>query len=743
MRRYLMRWFLGSSIIVFFMLHVMSPPSSLFSWQFIHNLERDLYDLRLNVAAASVVDDRVIIVDIDEKSLAEIGRWPWNRQILSQLVDRLFIDYEIDLLGLDIAFPEADNSSGWSQLEVLANTLLKDQDGFLAQLPEIKKQLDYDQQFADSLHHRRVVLGFSFATLESRMENVQAGLLPEPLLTAEEVRLLPLKYESANGYIANLPLLQANALGAGHFNVSPDVDGVVRRVPMLQAYQGDLYESLSLAMARVILGEPTIELGLEKGSGGYHRLEFLQLGARKIPVDAYLRTLIPFRGPQGSFPYLSASDVLKQRVSDPQLLKDKIVLLGTTAQGLLDLRTTPVATVYPGVEIHANLLAGILDHQLMDQPAYIVGMEWIILVLSGVLLLFLLSLLSPLWATVNTVLLVTGIVWFNVMVWEQLNLVLPLAATLLMILSLFLFSMSYGYFIESSHKRAMAHLFGQYVPPELVDEMSRDPSSFNMRGENRDMTVLFSDVRGFTTISEGLEPQELSELMNEFLTPMTRIIHEQRGTIDKYMGDAIMAFWGAPLRDEKHARHALDAAMGMVQTLEAMQPQFKARGWPEIKVGVGLNSGPMNVGNMGSQFRIAYTVMGDAVNLGSRLEGLTKQYGVQIIASETTVAAVPEYAFRELDRVRVKGKDLPVVIYEPLGARDHLTESVISELVLYETALTHYREQHWELARQLLLQLREQSPERLLYSIYLERIDYFSHNPPGEDWDGVYTFTTK
>jgi adenylate cyclase len=561
LRRYVVRWLLGLGIIVFFMLHVMSPPSSFFSWEFIHSLERDLYDFRLNIGLKSDIDDRIVIVDIDEKSLAEIGRWPWNRQIMAQLLDRLFIDYEIDLLGLDIAFPEVDNSSGWSQLESLANTLLKNQNEFLQQLPAIKKELDYDQQFADSLTNRRVILGFSFATLESRMENVQAGLLPAPLFTADQVRTLPLKYESASGYIANLPLLQMATLGAGHFNVSPDSDGVVRRVPMLQAYQGDFYESLSLAMARIILGEPIVDLGLEKGSGGYHRLEFLQLGVRKIPVDAYLRTLIPFRGSQGSFPYVSASDVLKQTLSNPEQLKHKIVLLGTTAQGLLDLRTTPVATIYPGVEIHANLLAGILDNQLMDQPAYIVGMEWIILVLFGLLLMLLLMLLSPLWATLSTLLLMGAVIWLNLFVWEQLNLVLPLAATLLMILSLFLFSMSYGYFIESSHKRIMAHLFGQYVPPELVDEMSRDPSSFNMRGENREMTVLFSDVRGFTTISEGLNPQELSELMNEFLTPMTRIIHEQRGTIDKYMGDAIMAFWGAPLSDEKHARHALDAAM--------------------------------------------------------------------------------------------------------------------------------------------------------------------------------------
>ncbi len=742
LRRHGLRVLLSFGIVLLFMFHVIAPPDSPLAWSFVKKLELDLYDMRLNFTMPSTVDERIVIVDIDEKSISALGRWPWNRQIMSNLVHKLFDDYHIDLLGMDIAFPEPDNSSGLTQLEQLANGALSDNEAFLAQLPTLKTQLSYDQQFAEMMKDRRIVLGFSFSTLESRMKNVKAGLLPEPSLSAEEVEYLKLKYQTAGGYIANLATFQEQAFSAGHFNVTPDEDGVVRRVPMLHGYEGALYESLSLAIARAVLGKPFLEFGLKTSGSGYRNLEFLKIGARIIPVDQYIRALVPYHGKQGSFRYISAVDILNNEISLEQL-KDKIVLLGTSAQGLSDLRTTPVATVYPGVEVHANLLAGILDNNLMDHPAYIVGMELVILAVTGLILVVLIPLLSPLLATLSTLLLSAGVVWLNLEVWQQLFLVLPLAATLIMILTLFLFSMSYGYFVESSSKRLLAHRFGQYVPPELVEEMNKDPSSFNMNSENREMTVLFSDVRGFTTISEGLNPKELSELMNEFLTPMTHIIHEQRGTIDKYMGDAIMAFWGAPLTDDKHARHALDAAMKMIQTLENMQPRFKARGWPEIKVGVGLNSGSMNVGNMGSEFRMAYTVMGDAVNLGSRLEGLTKQYGVQIIASETTVAAVPEYVFRELDRVRVKGKELPVAIYEPLGLREQISNEAVSELVAYESALTQYREQHWQLARDALEHLREQVPERLLYSIYLERVEYFMHNPPGDDWDGVYTFTTK
>ncbi len=289
----------------------------------------------------------------------------------------------------------------------------------------------------------------------------------------------------------------------------------------------------------------------------------------------------------------------------------------------------------------------------------------------------------------------------------------------------------------------LANLFGQYVPPELVDEMAKDPGAYSLEGSNRDMTVLFSDVRGFTTISEGLDPKQLTQLMNEFLTPMTHVIHQHRGTIDKYMGDAIMAFWGAPVDDPDHARNALLAGLEMIAKLESLQEYFKSKGWPPIRVGVGLNTGDMTVGNMGSEFRLAYTIMGDAVNLGSRLESLTKNYGVQMMVSEFTKARVPDFAFRELDCVRVKGKDKPVKIYEPLGPADQLAEPVRKELALYNSALTLYRAQNWVQAYNAFAQLQKLNPDRKLYPLYIERIDHFVQNPPERNWDGTYTFLTK
>ena len=312
-----------------------------------------------------------------------------------------------------------------------------------------------------------------------------------------------------------------------------------------------------------------------------------------------------------------------------------------------------------------------------------------------------------------------------------------------MLLSMFVLNMSYGYFVETRGKRELTGLFGQYIPPELVDEMAHAPTDYSLEAESRDLSVLFSDVRGFTTISEGLNPKELSELMNLFLTPMTGVIHDKRGTIDKYMGDAIMAFWGAPIDDPAHAKLALEAGIEMLSRVGDINKSFAARGWPEIRIGVGINTGMMSVGNMGSEFRMAYTVLGDAVNLGSRLEGLTKGYGVDLLVSESTKAAVPEYAFREIDRVRVKGKDQPVAIYEPLCLKTDIDKAWKDELRLYREAIKLYRNQEWDMAEMNFINLQKQSRSPGLYKVYVERVAQYRKDPPPTDWDGVYTHTSK
>jgi len=705
---------------------------------FVSGLENYTYDARLNLMMPRTLDERIVIVDIDEKSLREQGHWPWGRHKLAQLVDTLFDDYQINTLGFDVVFAEKDESSGLGSLERIGASFPANAN-FQQALAELRPRLDYDQLFASSLRGRNVVMGYYF---HQDANAASVGALPTPSFAGDSG--LTAMFHEASGYGANLDILQENARSAGHFNPAPDEDGISRRVPALISFEGNVYEALALAVARVAM-RAKLEAGFAEGMGvndQYAGLEWLMLGDCRIPVDSEVSVLVPYRGGQGSFPYISATDVLNGKVAS-EVLKGRIVLVGTTAPGLMDLRATPVQHIYPGVEVHANVIAGILDGNIKERPAYVLGAEFLMLLMIGLLLALLLPALSPIWATVMTGAVLLSGVAFNLFMWESANLVLPLASFLLLVVSIYVLNMSYGFFIESRGKRQLAGLFGQYVPPELVDEMARDPSSFTLEGESREMTVLFSDVRGFTTISEGLDPKQLTQLMNEFLTPMTHVIHHARGTIDKYMGDAIMAFWGAPLHDPDHARHALQAAMQMVQNLADLQAQFKARGWPEINIGVGLNTGLMTVGNMGSEFRMAYTVMGDAVNLGSRLESLTKNYGVHIIVSEYTKAQAPDFVFRELDVVRVKGKEKPVTIYEPVCEVDQLEAAVQDELRDYENALALYRMQHWDEAAKAFLDLQKHHPQRYLYQVYSERIAHFRQHSPGDDWDGVFTHETK
>ncbi len=741
LRLQIIRIGLGVAIMVVFLLH----SGQYINIEFIDEMEYIAYDSRLLFNMPRTINNQIVIVDIDEKSLAMEGHWPWPRDRLALLLEQLFDNYRIKVIGFDMVFPEPDTSSGLKVLEGLAETALASDLAFRSELQRLRSSLDYDSIFADAVRRYPVVLGYAFAPTQTG-EMTNNGQLPNPTFEANVFRGRPIAFERGASFISNTPQLQDAARAAGHFVPYIDVDGTIRRVPMLYEHDGGYYESLSLAVARTALGElavtPEFAPVPAGARHGYSGLEWLRIGKHFIPVDDTVSSLVPYRGTQGSYHYVSATDVIHGNV-DPALLNGTIALLGTTAAGLLDMRSTPVLNSYAGVEIHANLIDGILNDTIKQNPPYVLGAEIVILFLQGLFMAVVLPLLSPLWATAVTVGLFALAIGTNFAIWQYADLAMPLASGLIMFGAMFLLNMSYGYFVETRGKRQLTGLFGQYVPPELVDEMSERPESYSLDAESRNLTVLFTDMRGFTTISEGLPPKDLSQLMDGFLTPMTRLIHDNRGTIDKYMGDAIMAFWGAPISDPDHARHALETGMRMVASLDQINQDFKGRGWPEIRIGVGINTGEMSVGNMGSEFRMAYTVLGDAVNLGSRLEGLTKGYGVSIMVSESTRAAVPEFAYRELDRVRVKGKDEPVAIYEPLVLTAQIPESVKDELALYREALKLYREQQWDMAEMQFINLQEMSTSPMLYKIYAERIVQYRANPPGEDWDGVFTHTSK
>lgn len=736
MKKHLLRFLLGAACVLLFVGHAAK------FWQipFVNVVDAYLYDVRVRLSAPNTKDERVVIVDIDERSLAEVGRWPWSRNVLATMVQKLVADYRVAVLGFDVVFAEPDESSGLKVLEQIGQDQLHGDREFQSTLQSLRGHLDYDRLFAAALRDRPIVLGYYFSGLD---EARQGGALPRPVFPPGFFQSRRISTISWNGFGGNLKEFQDAAASGGHFNPLVDFDGVSRRVPMIVEYKGAYYEALSLAMVRLLFKGAELRPGYPDEKHGMEWLELKsQSGSLRVPVDEVAATLIPYRGKERSFPYVSAVDVLQGRL-DAKTLEGKLVLVGTTAPGLMDLRATPVGATYPGVEIHANLIAGLLDGRIREKPSYVMGAEVVELALVGGLLALLLPLLSPARASLATILGLSGLLVFNLWLWSWGNLVLPLGSGLLLIVFLFALNMSWGYFVESKTKRQFTELFGQYVPPELVDEMAKNPESYTMEGRNQELTVLFSDVRSFTTISEGLDPKELTQLMNEYLGAMTAVIRRNRGTLDKYIGDAIMAFWGAPVADGEHARHAVLTALEMQREVKLLAEPFKLRGWPELHIGVGVNTGTMTVGDMGSPVRKAYTVMGDAVNLGSRLEGITKEYGVGVVVGEATKALLKDIAFRELDRVRVKGKDEPVGIFEPLGVAADVDKSILDEAKLWNHALRLYRAQDWDGAEIQLHNLLQHSPNSHLYKLYVERIGYLRANPPGENWDGVTTFKTK
>ena len=704
----------------------------------IERLELIAYDAHLKFTVPNKKSNDIVIIDIDESSLTAEGRWPWSRNKIAKLVENLFVDYQISMLGFDIVFAEPDSSSGLPILENLANTTFKSSQEFAVGLAGLRETLNYDNIFAESIARYPIVLGIYFNSTDVDAQKI--GVLPEPLMTAEELKSSKDYVLKATGFGSNLKIFTESALGAGHFSQQPDPDGVVRRQPMLINYQGNIYPSLSLEMIRRIMGSGEVQPLFASSGGGYDSLEGLVIEGLNIPIDFEGKTLIPFRGGPGNFDYVSATDILNKN-ADVSLLKNKLVIVGTTAPGLFDMRATPVSETYPGVEIHASLISGLLNQRGLKQPEYVLGYEMIVLVIAGFVMTIAGALLSPFHASLFGILLIANIIGLSHLGWSN-GTVLPVASGILMVVAIFMLNMSYGYFVESRGKKLITGLFGQYVPPELVDEMAEAPNKYTQKAESKELTVLFSDVRDFTSISESLTPGDLSDLMNEYLTPMTKVIHQSRGTIDKYMGDAIMAFWGAPLGDDRHVKNALVAAKEMVSILRDINKRFVDKGWPKIQIGIGIHTGEMSVGNMGSTFRMAYTVLGDNVNLTSRLEALTKQYGVTCMVSEDIVKRDQENYFREIDRVRVKGKENPVSIFELMdeGMDKELLEK---ELNLNAKALQAYRNLDWSGATQLYRELSLLTTQPVKYEIFLDRIEFFKLTPPKADWEGVFDHISK
>lgn len=706
----------------------------------LERLDALLYDLRFRLTLDPPAKaQKIVIVDIDERSLAAEGRWPWSRARMGDMLEALYANGVV-ITGFDVTFAEPERNP---VDEVLTDPAVSSRAGGL--LRAERARFDADAAFAKDIAKGETVLGFF---LHNDAEG-GIGVLPPPLLTVEPEVGDQLLIPALQGFAGNQPVLQEAAIGGGSLTTEPDVDGVVRRSPMVYRVGNDLHPSLSLEIARRFLDASHIELQTAEQQGAIV-LEAVRVDNNVIPTDARGRAVVPYRGKARSFPYIPATDVLRGTLSDrqKQQLDGAIVLVGTSALGLKDLRSTPLETGYPGVEVHANLLDAIIgsvppENRFWYRPDYEPGATVVLILLLGLMIVLIQPRLQAGGQLVFSVFTIGVVIAINYALWIYAKVDFPLSPPLVTVTALNLLFVVLGFLEETQRRAQMHNMFGQYVAPAHIDRLLEHPEQVSFEGESREMTVLFSDVRSFTTISEKLTAQGLKQLLNRYFTPITKIIFDNQGTIDKYVGDMVMAFWGAPLDDPKHAAHAVDSALAMLKKVDELKNEFGAEGLPRIDVGVGINTGTMNVGDMGSSYRRAYTVLGDAVNLGSRLEGATKQYGLRLLVGEGTAAQCPDHVLRLVDRLQVKGKTEPVKVYEPLCRKSEATPELLANVDRWHRALEHYAAQRWDAAEDELGELLSLEPDCKLYAIFLERIAHMRADPPPVDWDGVYILTEK
>ncbi|MBI9089816.1 MAG: adenylate/guanylate cyclase domain-containing protein [Desulfobacterium sp.] len=676
----------------------------------------------------------VVIVDIDEKSLQTIGQWPWPRNILATLTDNIH-KAGPKALGFDMVFPEPDRSSPSRFLEEIKKALPMPET--TSPLLQHLKGLDHDRIFGTAVSQGNTVLGYVFQTRNDGLKTHTDQPFPSAGITVDprdsgftDLALIP-----AYRAILNIPSI-AMARTEGFFNVFADIEGTLHRVPLMMTMDGVPYPSMALETFRLGMGISTITLHASTRikSGGTPVLG-ISLDQRFIPTDENGQLAVNFRGPANSFPYVPAMEILQGK--DLHRLKDKFVLVGTTAAGLFDFRATPFSSTCPGVEVNATLIDNLMAQDPLVYDLHTeIGLTYTLVIVGGLALTLILVHAPPLAGGIAGLVILTGILGANHVVLFLNNKQAGITFPLISLLGIFILVTTLNFFREGRDKRYIQRAFGHYVSPQVVDQLMADPTTLSLTGEQRELTIMFSDIRDFTTISESMDSRDLGAFMNEYLTIMSDIVMAHNGTVDKFIGDAIMAFWGAPAHDPHHGINAVKTALAMLEKLREMQGVWIHRNLPFIDMGVGINTGLVSVGNFGSKNRFDYTVMGDAVNLASRLEGANKNYGTNIIVSEFTKKAIGEDFFcRYVDRVRVKGKEKAVEIYEPLVTGTP-PKAMADEIRAFEGAVRAYQQQRFPAALAAMEKLNQTSPQHL-YQTYIHRIHDYMEHPPLPEWDGV------
>ncbi len=677
---------------------------------FLREIDLRYSDFRFKIRGNVKPGLQIAIVAIDEKSINELGRWPWSRRRLAELVGKL-ADYHPKIVAFDIVFSE----------------------------PESK---DADAMLGVSLQKGNVILGYFFRqdstkgpSTESLNQLKGSNIKLVNFLGKPKSRFL----EEFSSVELNLSQIGAHAQGFGFFNFpNPDTDGVFRRAQLLMAYNGEIYPSLNLEAIRHLLGE---EILLKVAPYG---VDSFYIGQRLIPTNEKGEFIVNYYGPSGTFPTYSVVDVLSGKLPQ-EALRDKLVFVGTTEIGIYDARSTPFDPTFPGVEMHATVAENILDGRFLIKNNLTEALDiFFLLILPLVLVLLLMRVGKTLFAFAIFLALLFLHLSGNYMIFTRFNLLLSALYPALSLGFAYIFFEGYRNLVAEKKGRYLRRAFSSYGSPELVAQILEGPGKLKLGGEKRKVTVLFSDIRGFTSLSERMSPEALVSFLNEYLSPMTQIVMDERGTLDKYIGDAIMAIFGAPLDVSDHSKHACHAALSMLERLKELNLKWGQRGWNHITIGVGINTGAAIVGNMGANVRFEYTAIGDTVNLASRLEGLNKLYGTHIIVSKSTLDDIDSTQFlvRELDLVQVKGKEKHISIFELVGLYDSERQKA-ALFSLFAEALSLYRDREFSRAKEKFAEVLKMLPEDRPSSVYLERCSEYIAQPPPDNWDGVHIAKEK
>ncbi len=670
----------------------------------LNSIDMTLKDSRFKIRKNLHPDDRVVIVAVDNKSINELGRWPWKRNVTAKLIDALR-EYEAGVVAYDGVFSETTEKK---EDQVFANSLKLSGNVILGYFFREDKEILSPEAFSQVQSSKIKLLKISEGTDIDKLENKL-----EPYIEA------------------NTPLIGRSALDFGFFNAAPDPGGTIRKAALLRTYEGDVYPSLALKALRHFVGK---EIFVEIDQYG---VSSLRLGQISVPLNNAGMLAVNYYGGNGTVATLSALDVLNKKIKK-ELLKDKLVFIGVTEIGVYDMRVTPVSPVYPGVEIHATVASNILQRHYILRDTRIISIELLCLAFLPFLLVLILGLVrNSFWGLLAFILTESSYGALNYFLFRNYSADMTLFYPMFAVAVSYVGSETYRNLVVEKKNRYLKKAFSSYVSPELVSEIIKNPDRLVLGGEKKEVTILFSDIRGFTGISEKLAPDVLVSLLNNYLGPMTQIVLKHKGTLDKYIGDAIMAIYNAPLELEDHPAKACETALEMIAELKNVNGKFKERGLPFIDIGIGIHTGDAVIGNMGADMRFDYTAIGDTVNLASRLEGQNKYYGTHIILSESTTKKIGDkFTIREIDLLRVVGKEKPSAVYELMSESNKALEEKFSK------ALSLYRKREFQAAFELFSVLAEGFKDNVSH-MYIERCKKYLEEPPPLDWDGSYATTKK